>query len=76
MINAGETARLLLNPAQLSFTSDFQGDINGKILSGSAEADFFLQPGANTISFFAASSTVTAVLQWPILYNSIDDATP
>lgn len=74
-INAGETAILVFQPDNLSFTSDFQGNIASKILPGSNTADFFLQPGANSISFFAASSSVTAVLQWQDCYNNLVDLT-
>lgn len=72
-INAGETARLVFEPDKLSFTSDFQGNIAGTIIGGSNEADFFLQPGANIISFFSASSTVTATMYWRPQYVSLDD---
>lgn len=72
-INAGETATLVFQPDSLSFTSDFQGNIASAILGGSNEADFFLQPGANSIAFFSASSTVTAVAQYRPAYASMDD---
>lgn len=72
-INAGETARMVLQPDALSFTSDFQGNLAGTILPGSNEADFFLQPGANVISFFSADSTVTAVVYWRPVFASLDD---
>lgn len=72
-INAGETATLVLQPDALSFTSDFQGNIAGSILAGSNVADFFLQPGANTISVFSAGSTVTATMAWRATYTSLDD---
>lgn len=72
-INAGETALLQFTPDNLSFASNFQGNIASKILPGSNEADFFLQPGANTMSFFAADSSVAAVLYWRPTYVSLDD---
>lgn len=72
-INAGETVTMNFQPDNLSFVSDFQGNIAGAILGGSNEADFFLQPGANSIAFLAGSSTVTATLQWRPAYASIDD---
>lgn len=72
-INAGETARLVLQPDAISFVSDFQGNVAGTILPGSQTADFFLQPGNNTISFFSASDTVTATLSWRTAYASLDD---
>lgn len=73
-LNAGETATLSLDPKNISFISTFQGNIIGSILPGSQEAFFALQPGANSISFFAASSSVTAVLQWPLAYTNLNKA--
>lgn len=73
IINSGETAILVLQPDNLSFTSDFQGDIMGKIAPGSNVADFFLQKGDNTIAFLAGSSTVTATLFFRPAYLSLDD---
>ncbi len=73
IINAGETATFNFDPANLSFISDFQGNIASTILSGSNEADFFLQPGDNVLSFFADSSTVTATLRWQPSYVSLDN---
>lgn len=72
-MNAGETAVLVLQPDNLSFTSDFQGNIMSTILPGSNTADFFLNPGANVISFYAADSTVTATIRWRPQYVSLDD---
>ena len=72
-ISLGEVATLIFQPDTLSFTSDFQGNIASTILPGSNAADFFLQPGANIISFFSASSTVTATLFYRPAYASIDD---
>jgi len=72
-ISAGETCKLIFTPDNLSFTSDFQGNIAGSILAGSNEADWFLSPGANSIAFLSASSTVTATMQWRPSFVSIDD---
>lgn len=72
-INAGETAVLSLQPDNLSFSSDFQGNIASAILPGSTTADFFLQPGANSIACFSASSTVTATIAFRPAYASLDD---
>lgn len=69
----GETATLVFTPDNLSFTSTFQGNIASKIMAGSNTADFFLQPGPNIISFFAADSTVTAVMYFRPAYVSLDD---
>jgi hypothetical protein len=72
-INAGETATFVFTPDNLSFTSDFLGSIASVILPGSNAADFFLQPGANTITFLSASDTVTATLYFRPAYLSLDD---
>lgn len=72
-INAGETATFQFQPDNLSFQSNFSGNLANTILPGSNEADFFLQPGANSISFYAADSTVAAVLYWRPCYASLDD---
>lgn len=72
-INAGETATLIFDPSNLSFTSDFQGNIASTILPGSNEADFFLQPGDNTIAFLANSTTMSTVFQWKPTFASLDD---
>lgn len=72
-INAGETVKMIFQPDTLSFTSDSQGNIASAILGGSNEADFFLQPGVNSIAFLSASSTVTATVSWRPSYASLDD---
>lgn len=73
-INAGETAVLDLTPGRISFTSDFQGNILGKILPGSKTSAFSLLPGVNSISFYAAGSTVTATTTWPENCWSVDSS--
>ena len=75
-MSAGETAVLNLDPKNVTFVSSFQGNIISKILPGSQTTNFLLQKGSNTILFFAASSTVTAVLQWQIGYLNLSDAIP
>lgn len=72
-INAGETARFVFQPDNLFFQSDFVGNLASKILPGSSESDFFLAPGANTISFYAADSSVVATLTWHSQYLNLDD---
>lgn len=72
-IAAGETAILRFDPDNLSFTSDFQGNLLRTILPGSDTADFFLAPGSNTLSFYAAGATVTAIVAWRPRYASLDD---
>lgn len=72
-LNVGEIATLIFTPDNLSFTTTFQGNIAGKILSGSNTADFFLQPGSNVISLLSGSTTVVAVLNYRPAYLSLDD---
>lgn len=69
---AGEQATLILEPGKLKFTSTFRGDVLGTILPGSSEADFFLQPGVNVISAFAADSSVAILLRWRRTYVHLD----
>lgn len=73
-ISAGEKAVLTLDPKNVTFISTFQGNILNTILPGSQTTSFILQPGDNAISFFAASSSVTAVLDWQIGYVNLNDA--
>ncbi len=73
-LNAGETAVLNLNPTNVTFVSTFQGNVLNKILPGSNTTAFLLQPGDNIIMFFAAGSSVTAVLDWTIGYVNLNDA--
>ncbi len=70
-LSAGETARLVLEPTNLSFTTDFQGNIAQAILPGSNEADFFLQQGDNVISAMCSDTTMTATISWRPQYEGI-----
>lgn len=72
-IQDGETLILKLQPDAISFVSTFRGNIISAILPGSNEADFFLQRGENRIAVFTADADTTAVIQWPISYESLDD---
>lgn len=73
VLNAGEIATFVLTPDNLSFTSTFQGNIADTINPGSNTADFFLSPGANTITLLSASSSVTATLYFRPAYAGLDD---
>lgn len=75
-INAGETMTLNLDPSNLTFTSDFQGNLIGTILPGSVPSAFRLQPGTNSISVLAGSSSVTITMTWETRMLSLDDAMP
>lgn len=70
---AGDVATLTFQPDNLSFMSAFQGNIARAVLPGSNEADFFLNPGTNVISFFAADSSVAATIAWYPTFASLDD---
>ena len=72
-MNVGEVATLIFTPDNLSFTSTFQGNIANTILSGSNVADFYLQPGPNTVTFLSVSTTVVAVISFRPAYLSLDD---
>lgn len=72
-IAAGETVTLTINPINISMVSTFSGDITSAILPGSDVANFALQPGSNTISFLSQSSTVTAIMSWPVTFDTLTD---
>lgn len=73
-INAGETVVARTSPAGTTLMSSFRGDITSAILPGSS-LDFALAPGANSVSFFTASSTVTARMSWTNGLQSASDLT-
>jgi len=77
-ILAGEVAIFEFDPQRQRFYTtalgyDDNGDLSHTILPGSQPSLMYLAPGNNSISFFAASSTVTATLSWPKRYNGMDD---
>lgn len=72
-ILSGEIATLTFDPNNLSFISNFQGDISNKFISSSNESDFFLTRGNNSISVMAAGSP-TMQIYWHRGYNSFSDA--
>ena len=73
-LTAGEILTLQFTPDNLSFQSNTRGNIEAALLPGSQQADFFLAPGANTISMLAGASDVTAVMTWPTRYNTVTAA--
>lgn len=73
-INAGETVTIRTSNNGTTITSSFRGDISSVLLPGSSP-DFALEKGNNSISFFAAGSTVTARMLWPVCYQSPADLT-
>lgn len=74
-LNAGEIAVLTLSPGNISFVSNFRGNILSSILDGSNRSTWRLLPGENAISVFVAGTTsaATAVtMQWKECYWSLD----
>jgi hypothetical protein len=72
-MNAGERIVLRSSAQGTTIYSSFRGDVSSAILPGSAP-DFSLEPGQNSISLFLLKAE-TAVLHWPITYQSASDLT-
>jgi hypothetical protein len=60
----GETVTFDFAPGAQSFTSNFAGNIYGKIIPGSDPSTFRLMPGTNYISFFSESNGLNSLLYW------------
>lgn len=74
MTGAGDGGILTLVPDTISFISNGGLDLANAILPGSDEADFFLQPGANSIAVYTSDgSNVTMALSYRPAYLSLDD---
>jgi hypothetical protein len=73
-MNAGETVILRTSNKGATLTSSFRGDVSSAILPGSSP-DFALEKGANSISFFSAGSSVTALMIYANAYATADDLT-
>jgi hypothetical protein len=73
-ISAGETLTIRMAQGGPVVVSSWTSVVVGAILPGSAP-DFALGKGDNTISFYSASSTVTATIQWAITYQRASDLT-
>lgn len=54
---AGETATLVLDPTNLTFTSNFFGDVKSRILPGSNLATFNLKSGTDSINCLISGTT-------------------
>lgn len=77
VLNAGEIATLTLGPGNISFVSNFRGNIINTILPGSYLATFRLAPGDNSVSAFIAGTTsadTKLTAYWKTNYLSLDDA--
>lgn len=72
---AGEILALDLTPGQISFTSNFRGNMMRYIVPGS-NLDLFLQTGANNISAFMTNTTAASqiMMTWQDTYWSLDGA--
>lgn len=73
-INAGEIVTLRTSPSGATLTSSSRGDVLSAILPGSSFG-FALVKGSNSISFFAAGSTVTALMSWTNAVQSASNLT-
>jgi hypothetical protein len=71
---AGEVATLDLTPDNINFTSNYQGNVIGKMLSNSDIVDFGLNPGSNTISCFMTGTSGTSSIEfyWKNAHWSFD----
>ncbi len=76
-LNTGEIAVLdFSDPQNVQFGSNFRPNLLSTILAGS-NLDFFVMPGANSISLFIAGSVAAptgAVISWRNTYHAIDSA--
>lgn len=71
----GET--VIINLESKTVTSDYRGNLIGKLLSNSDLANWSLLPGANDIYLYvseAGSPTITATMQWRERFWSADDS--
>lgn len=68
----GEIATLNLDPINLSFESNFRGNLMQHILPGNI--DFYLQKGVNNISAYMSGTTASSsiIMQWQENYRSLD----
>jgi len=71
----GEELTLDLTPGARSFTSDFRGNVFGKILAGSNLSTWRLLPGVNYVSFFADSDNLSTSIFWRTRGHSADSGT-
>lgn len=77
VLQAGEVAVLdFADPQNVQFSSNFRPNLLSTILPGS-NIDWFLMPGANSVSLFIAGAVnvnTAAVIAWRNTYHSIDSA--
>lgn len=72
-LQTGETLTIDLTPGAIQVVSDYQGNVGGSVLPGSALASWRLLPGENTI---VSKSTAPVALRWRPTYLSLQGATP
>lgn len=70
VLNANE--RMTLDLVSKTFSSNFQGKLDGKIIPGSNFGSFRLLSGVNTISFFGSSTSIVVNFVWKNRYLSFD----
>jgi hypothetical protein len=71
----GEELTLVTKPGARSFTSDYAGNVFGRILPGSNITGFRLMPGTNTISLFCDSGSVATSIYWAGRSDTVDGGT-
>jgi hypothetical protein len=73
----GETLTVDFRPGQRSVISSYFGEVVGRaVLRGSDISEFYLLPGANSISLYIANSgaTLTSYLTWRTTHEGADGA--
>lgn len=70
-----ETLTIDLSPGVKTITSDFRGNMLSSLVSGNL-IDWYLDPGANSVTCWVADSTATATYSFLPRYWSADGAVP
>lgn len=73
-LNRGEIATLILDPLNISFESNFRGDIIDTILPQSNQASWTLVPGDNDISLYTQNATMAGTIQFTPVFASLSDS--
>lgn len=75
----GEVATLTLEQGNISFTSNFRGNLASYISPASELSTFHLQPGVNSLLIFVEgtnNASTSVYVSWREAYTSIDGAIP
>jgi hypothetical protein len=73
---AGEVAKLVLDPINISFVSNFRGNILGTILPSSSFTSFRIMEGSNNLACYISGSGAgtSAAIQWQTRHLALDGA--